>query len=100
MFYKCSPGCSNPKHRHQALAAATQKFSLKKNIEKKDSSKNKAKVSGKKFKVVDSHCHYLNPEVNAKYAYLKPGMHDATAVCNRAFTFDEPKSNKRAWSKI
>ncbi len=80
MFYKCSPGCSDPKHRHQVMAAATQKFSLKKNIEKNDSSTNKTKVSGKKFKVVDAHCHYLNPEVNAKYAYLKPGMHDATAV--------------------
>lgn len=80
MFYKCSPGCSDPKHRHQAMAASTQKFSLKKKIEKNDSSKNKTKVSGKKIKVIDTHCHYLNPEVNAKYAYLKPGMHDATAV--------------------
>jgi aminocarboxymuconate-semialdehyde decarboxylase len=53
---------------------------LIKNIEKNDFSKNKANVSGKKFKVVDTHCHYLNPEVNAKYAYLKPGMHDATAI--------------------
>lgn len=80
MFYKCSPGCSDPKHRHQAMVATAHKFSLKKNIEKNDSTKNKNKVSGKKFKVVDTHCHYLNPEVNAKYAYLKPGLHDATAV--------------------
>jgi aminocarboxymuconate-semialdehyde decarboxylase len=80
MFYKCSPDCSDPKHRHQVMAATTHKFSLKKNIEKNVSSKKKANVSGKKFKVVDAHCHYLNPEVNAKYAYLKPGMHDATAV--------------------
>lgn len=31
-------------------------------------------------KVVDVHCHYLNPEVAAKYAHLQPGKHDATAV--------------------
>jgi aminocarboxymuconate-semialdehyde decarboxylase len=59
------------------MVASAHKFSAKKSLEKKEPSKTKA---GKKFKVVDAHCHYLNPEVNAKYAYLKPGMHDATAV--------------------
>ncbi|OGQ53592.1 MAG: hypothetical protein A3J24_05365 [Deltaproteobacteria bacterium RIFCSPLOWO2_02_FULL_53_8] len=31
-------------------------------------------------KVVDVHCHYLSPEVGAKYAHLQPVKHDATAV--------------------
>jgi aminocarboxymuconate-semialdehyde decarboxylase len=31
-------------------------------------------------KVVDVHCHYLSPEVSAKYAHLHPFKHDATAV--------------------
>ena len=31
-------------------------------------------------KVVDVHCHYLSPEVGAKYAHLHPFKHDATAV--------------------
>ena len=31
-----------------------------------------------KTKVVDLHCHYLNPEVNAKTAHLNAAQHDAT----------------------
>jgi len=80
MFYKCSPGCSDAKHRHQPMVASAHKFSLEKNIEKQKPLNKKTKTLGKKLKVVDVHCHYLNPEVNAKYADLKPAMHDATAV--------------------
>lgn len=80
MFFKCSPGCTDTKHRHQPMVASAHQYSSKKILEKEETTSHKNKARDKKFKVIDAHCHYLNPEVNAKYAYLKPAMHDATAV--------------------
>jgi len=39
-----------------------------------------AKSASGKLKVVDMHCHYLNPVVNAKTAHLNPGQYDMTTV--------------------
>lgn len=77
MFYTCSPDCTNPSHQHgprSALATA---------------SANKARASvarpvvrnrAGKSKVVDLHCHYLNPVVNAKTAHLNAGQYDPTVI--------------------
>ena len=38
------------------------------------------------LKVVDMHCHYLNPAVNQKIAHLNPGQYDPTTVFADAIT--------------
>ena len=81
MFYTCSPSCTNPLHQHNAArpalgsartaAAARPAARLSRPL---------AKGKGGKPKVVDLHCHYLNPVVNAKTAHLNPNQYDPTTV--------------------
>jgi aminocarboxymuconate-semialdehyde decarboxylase len=85
VFYTCTPGCTDPAHNHgPARAAAT----------KRPASRLTVSVPGKKtavktargLKVVDMHCHYLNPAVNQKIAHLNPGQYDPTTVFANAIT--------------
>ena len=77
MLYTCSPGCADPRHQHtQARCAAATAGSAK----ARTSSRVAAKSAAGKTKVVDLHCHYLSPEVNAKTAHLNAAQHDATYV--------------------
>ena len=90
MFYTCSSSCQNPAHRHAAAlgALALSSLSLQASGQAPSSKRGAASASepakvvkkASADKVVDVHCHYLNPAVGAKYAHLHPGKHDATAV--------------------
>lgn len=82
MFYTCSPHCTNPLHQHGSArsAAATKSVATAK------STRPVVKSRAGKSKVVDLHCHYLNPEVNAKTAHLNPAEHDPTTVFANALT--------------
>lgn len=90
MFYTCTSSCQSPAHRHTAQASTPGVFASSKlagsspsSARRRSSSDLLPSKSPKKAvlsKVVDVHCHYLNPEVTAKYAHLQPGKHDATAV--------------------
>lgn len=80
MFYTCSPACTNPLHKHgTATSAAATKTASR-------LSRPVAKGKAGKSKVVDLHCHYLNPVVNAKTAHLNPGQYDPTTVFADAIT--------------
>ena len=77
MLYTCSPGCADPRHQHpEAHSAAATAGSTK----ARASTRVVAKSARGKTKVVDLHCHYLNPAVNAKTAHLNAAQHDATHV--------------------
>ncbi len=82
MFYTCSPHCTDPLHKHGSTrsAAATKTAATAK------STRPVVKSRAGKSKVVDLHCHYLNPEVNAKTAHLNPAEHDPTTVFANALT--------------
>ena len=81
MLYTCSPRCTDPSHGHAprsaaarvagraATATATAKAALP-----------VARSRSGKTKVVDLHCHYLNPQVNAKTAHLNAAQHDPTVI--------------------
>jgi aminocarboxymuconate-semialdehyde decarboxylase len=76
MFYTCSPGCTDPLHQHaSARAAAATVAGATARL-----SRPVAKTRAGKAKVVDLHCHYLNPAVSAKTAHLDLGKHDPTTV--------------------
>lgn len=76
MFYTCSPTCTDPLHNHgPARSAAATKASVT-----AKSARPVVKSKAGKSKVVDLHCHYLNPEINAKTAHLNPAQYDPTTV--------------------
>jgi aminocarboxymuconate-semialdehyde decarboxylase len=80
VFYTCSPACTNPLHNHRATpsAAATKTAATKRTSVKVASPVVKSKAG--KSKVVDMHCHYLNPVVNAKTAHLNASQYDPTVI--------------------
>lgn len=76
MFYTCAPSCTNPLHQHgpaRSAAASTAPTKSKLSVPL-------ARSRSGKSKVVDLHCHYLNPVVNAKTAHLNPAQYDMTTV--------------------
>jgi aminocarboxymuconate-semialdehyde decarboxylase len=82
VFYSCTPGCTDPKHQHAPpLSAAARATPLK-----ASATTTVARTRKGKAKVVDLHCHYLNPEVNAKTAHLNAAEHDPTTVFADALT--------------
>jgi aminocarboxymuconate-semialdehyde decarboxylase len=76
VFYTCTPNCTNPAHNHGPVrtAAAT------KTTAKARATRPVARKSGKASKVVDLHCHYLNPAVNAKILPHNPAQYDPSTV--------------------
>jgi len=76
MFYTCSPNCTDPLHKHGASRSAAA--TINGNTSRLSSSVTKDQA--KKSRVVDLHCHYLNPAVNAKTAHLDLGQYDPTTV--------------------
>jgi aminocarboxymuconate-semialdehyde decarboxylase len=87
MFFTCSPSCTDPSHRHGANKVATQSAAATKTATKswaqvpvKPSTQKTVRNSKGKLKVVDVHCHYLNPEVNKKTAHLNAAQYDPTVI--------------------
>jgi aminocarboxymuconate-semialdehyde decarboxylase len=87
MFFTCSPSCTDPSHRHGANKVATQSAAATKTGTKsraqvpvKPSTQKTVRNSKGKLKVVDVHCHYLNPEVNKKTAHLNAAQYDPTVI--------------------
>ncbi len=76
MFYTCSPDCTDPTHRHGARSAHLKVPGTKRATTTKTVVRNRKGKS----KVVDLHCHYLNPEVNAKTASLNAAQYDPTVI--------------------
>jgi aminocarboxymuconate-semialdehyde decarboxylase len=80
VFYTCTAGCTNPLHHHRAsrsVAATKSKASISASVKV---AATKVKSAAGKTKVVDMHCHYLNPVVNAKTAHLNAGQYDPTVI--------------------
>ena len=76
MFYTCSPDCTDPRHQHGPRSAAARVSTTT----ARAAARPLARSRGGKAKVVDLHCHYLNPEVNAKTAHLNAAQYDPTVT--------------------
>lgn len=76
MFYTCAPSCTDPLHKHGPARSAAATVAGN----RARTSAPVVKTRAGKSKVVDLHCHYLNPEVNAKTAHLNPAQYDPTTV--------------------
>lgn len=94
MLYTCTPHCNNPAHKHSAPDAGRETEGKQAKVARAATSRTAAskpagtiaRNSRGKAKVVDIHCHYLNPEISAKTADLKPADHDMTTVFANAIT--------------
>lgn len=81
MLYTCVAGCTDPTHRHgRRSLAATVAGS------RATASRPVVKSRRGKSLVIDLHCHYLNPQVNAKTAHLNAAQHDPTVIYANALT--------------
>ena len=92
MFFTCSLACVDPTHHHtaaermsrtsvatsQAATKAPTKSRLQ--VAAKSSTQKTVRNSKGKLKVVDVHCHYLNPVVNQKTAHLNAAQYDPTVI--------------------
>ncbi|MDB5900579.1 MAG: amidohydrolase [Ramlibacter sp.] len=76
MFYTCTPGCTDPAHTHSRAPSANARATPA----KASATKTVVRSRSGKSKVVDLHCHYLNPEVNAKTASLNAAQYDPTVI--------------------
>jgi len=87
MFYTCAPQCSDPNHNHTkpgtASNAKSQAATRAKPVAKTQTI---VKNSKGKSKIVDIHCHYLNPVVNQKTAHLNAAKYDPTVTYANALT--------------
>ena len=77
MFYTCSPDCTDPRHQHGPARSAAARVAA---TTAKASARPVARSRSGKSRVVDLHCHYLNPEVNAKTVHLNAAQHDPTVI--------------------
>jgi aminocarboxymuconate-semialdehyde decarboxylase len=92
VFYTCTPHCTNPAHNHApARSAAATKTSAKATATAKAAPRPVATSKTGKTKVVDMHCHYLNPVVNAKTAHLNAAQYDPTVIFANALTNETNK---------
>ncbi len=84
MFFTCSPECLDPTHKHgqarSAAASSSPKAKAAVPVKKSPAAQSIVKDSAGKSKVVDIHCHYLNPEINRKTAHLNAAQYDPTTV--------------------
>jgi aminocarboxymuconate-semialdehyde decarboxylase len=92
VFYTCTPHCTNPAHNHAPVrTAAATKTSAKAKATAKAAPRTVATSKTGKTKVVDMHCHYLNPVVNAKTAHLNAAQYDPTVIYANALTNETNK---------
>lgn len=98
MFYTCAASCSDLAHGHtegfslaggsRAVKAgpapkartAPAKAAVKTGAKPKAATTHVVKNRRGQSKVVDIHCHYLNPEVNKKTAHLNAAQYDPTVI--------------------
>jgi aminocarboxymuconate-semialdehyde decarboxylase len=86
LFYTCSPTCTDPTHAHGPRSAAATRAGTARAATAP--TRTVARDRKGKSKVIDLHCHYLNPEVNAKTKHLNAAQHDPTTVFANQLTRD------------
>ena len=87
MFYTCAPQCSDPTHKHtKPFTSANSQSQAATRAKPVAKTQTIVKNSKGKSKIVDIHCHYLNPVVNQKTAHLNAAKYDPTVTFANALT--------------
>jgi len=89
MMFTCSaPDCTDPRHAHrpaQELRKGAAKTARASRAVAQASAKLVRNGKGRSLRV-DIHCHYLNPEVQAKLAPMNPAQYDPSRMYANALT--------------
>ena len=86
MFTCITPACTAPGHRHRpALALRKGASKSTRTAHTPAFTKLVRNKKGRSLRV-DIHCHYLNPEVNARVAHLNPGQYEPSGRFTNALT--------------
>jgi aminocarboxymuconate-semialdehyde decarboxylase len=88
LFFTCSPTCTDPTHDHGRHRSAAATKTAAKSRATAAPKRTIAKDAKGRSKVIDLHCHYLNPTVNQKTAHLNAAQYDNTAVFANQLTRD------------
>jgi aminocarboxymuconate-semialdehyde decarboxylase len=88
LFFTCSPTCTDPTHDHGRHRSAAATKTVAKSRATAAPKRTIAKDAKGRSKVIDLHCHYLNPAVNQKTAHLNAAEYDNTAVFANQLTRD------------
>ncbi len=97
MFFTCAPSCADPTHRHRfptdtaATTAEAGGTGARRKPRAQAATQGGRSTAtspapqppagrGNGHKVVDIHCHYLNPKVNEKTAHLNAAQYDPTVI--------------------
>ncbi|MEY3104984.1 MAG: hypothetical protein RJA72_1016, partial [Pseudomonadota bacterium] len=84
MLYRCFADCSHHSHDHGLFGASS--FNMPEladpssEILSTSDSPQKVRRNADRQRVIDIHCHYLNPEVARKTIKLKTAAHDPSIV--------------------
>ncbi len=90
MLYTFAAHCTDPRHGH-GLRCAAAAVAGRKAVASRPMAKTVLKTRASKSKVIDLHCHYLNPEVNTKTAHLSAAQYDPTVIFANAPTHETNK---------
>lgn len=80
MLYTCSPACTDPTHNHKATRTTSAAAAAAPTKARATAARPVVRNRAGKAKVIDLHCHYLNPVVNAKTAHLNAAQYDPTVI--------------------
>ncbi len=88
MFTCLTPACADPRHNHTAALAARKTASKPTRTRTKAPAASGKVVRDRKGRSlrIDIHCHYLNPEVQAKITPFDPAQYDPSRVYANALT--------------
>jgi len=86
MFTCLTPACADPRHNHAAALAARKTASKPTRTKAKAASGKVVRDRKGRSQRIDIHCHYLNPEVQAKITPFDPAQYDPSRVYANALT--------------
>ena len=89
MMFTCgTPACTDPRHGHRPVLALRQGAAKTAGAPRAVASASPKVVRNSKGRSlrIDIHCHYLNPEVQAKLMPLDPGQYDPARVYANALS--------------
>ena len=86
MFTCAAPDCTDPRHAHRPALALRKGTATAVGAPRSAPSPKVVRARNGKSLRIDIHCHYLNPEVQAKTAPMNPAQYDPARVYANALT--------------
>ena len=82
----CAAACTDPRHGHGPALKLRQSAAKSSSGARAETAAKLARGKKGRSLRIDMHCHYLNPEVQAKLAPLDPGQYDPSRIYSNALS--------------